>query len=108
VGSASYFNNRQPDHTGAEVVQGSQPAGQAAGAEGSNMPSDWKPTTLAGSGGYFNTVRPDNTGAEVAQASQPQASQSIGQAASAGGPNVEPDSKPKGFASSATQRIFGA
>jgi protein kinase len=118
VGSASYFNNRQPDHTGAEVVQGSQPAGQAAGPEGSNMPSDWKPTTLAGSGGYFNTVRPDNSGAEVAQASQPQApqpqapqpqvSQSTGQAASAGGPIVEPDSKPKGFASSATQRIFGA
>ena len=115
---SSFFNFRRSEDTGAEVshgsqptgqaanagVQSSQPAGQAAGAEGAQMPSDWKPTVLAGSAGYFDTVRPDNnTGAEVAQASQP-----TGQAPSAGGSTAEPDSKPKGFAASATQRIFGA
>jgi hypothetical protein len=116
---SSFFNFRRSEDTGAEVAQESQPTGQAArpevvqsskpvgqvaGAEGAQMPTEWKPTVLAGSAGYFDTVRPDNnTGAEVAQASQ-----STGQAPSAGGSTAEPDSKPKGFAASATQRIFGA
>jgi protein kinase len=110
------------DKTDAEVAQGFRPPGN--GTRGSNMAFDSQRTGFAEPASYLNKGMPGNIGAEVARGSQPPVTQppvtqppvsqpSVSQpppmqAVSSGGPNIEPDSKPKGFAASAAARIFGA